>query len=35
VSIERIAREHLARRPRPVRGGPRAAELLRADRSGR
>jgi plasmid stability protein len=33
--IEQIAREHLARRPKPVRGGPRAAALLRADRSGR
>ena len=33
--IEQIAREHLARRPKPVRGGPGAAELLRAQRSGR
>jgi plasmid stability protein len=33
--IELIAREHLARRPKPVRAGPRAASLLRADRSGR
>jgi plasmid stability protein len=33
--IEQIAREHLARRPKPVRGGPRAVELLRVDRRGR
>jgi plasmid stability protein len=33
--IEQIAREHLARRPRPVRGGPRAADVLRADRDRR
>ncbi len=33
--IEAIAREHLARRPRPVRGGPRALDVLRADRGAR
>ena len=33
--IEQIAREHLARRPRPVRGGPRAADVLRAERDAR
>ena len=33
--IESIAREHLARRPQPVRGAPRGVDLLRAQRGTR
>ena len=34
-SIELIAREHAARRERPVRSGPSAGQQVRADREGR
>jgi hypothetical protein len=33
--IELIAREHAARRARPVRSGPSAGQQVRADREGR
>jgi plasmid stability protein len=31
-AIEQIGREHRARHPKPIRTGPRAAAVLRADR---
>lgn len=34
-TIEQVAREHIARRANPVRGAPRGADLLRADRAAR